>query len=116
MSDSASNPCLSCGACCANFRVSFYWGEADDAPGGFVPVALTEQLTLHRRCMQGTSASRPRCVALAGEVGQGVSCTIYGQRPTPCREFDAFEPDGGVNPRCNEARAKYGLPLLVARL
>jgi Fe-S-cluster containining protein len=21
------NPCLSCGACCASFRVSFYWRE-----------------------------------------------------------------------------------------
>lgn len=24
------NPCLSCRACCAFFRVSFYWAEADD--------------------------------------------------------------------------------------
>ncbi|THB82127.1 YkgJ family cysteine cluster protein, partial [Pantoea allii] len=22
-----SNPCVSCGACCAHFRVSFYWAE-----------------------------------------------------------------------------------------
>ncbi|HBP8873638.1 TPA: YkgJ family cysteine cluster protein, partial [Escherichia coli] len=25
------NPCMRCGACCAFFRVSFYWAEADDA-------------------------------------------------------------------------------------
>ena len=29
MSDSL-NPCVTCGACCAHFRVSFYWAEADD--------------------------------------------------------------------------------------
>ncbi|OZZ73507.1 zinc/iron-chelating domain-containing protein, partial [Klebsiella pneumoniae] len=22
------NPCMTCGACCAYFRVSFYWAEA----------------------------------------------------------------------------------------
>ncbi|MBB8903342.1 YkgJ family cysteine cluster protein, partial [Escherichia coli] len=22
------NPCITCGACCAFFRVSFYWAEA----------------------------------------------------------------------------------------
>ncbi|EGR9493162.1 YkgJ family cysteine cluster protein, partial [Escherichia coli] len=22
------NPCMTCGACCAFFRVSFYWAEA----------------------------------------------------------------------------------------
>ena len=36
------NVCQPCGACCAHFRVSFYWAEADDAPGGFVPAALTD--------------------------------------------------------------------------
>ncbi|EER5964904.1 YkgJ family cysteine cluster protein, partial [Escherichia coli] len=38
------NPCMTCGACCAFFRVSFYWAEADDA-GGKVPVSLTEQIS-----------------------------------------------------------------------
>ena len=30
------NPCMTCGACCIFFRVSFYWSEADDA-GGTIP-------------------------------------------------------------------------------
>lgn len=59
------NPCMTCGACCAYFRVSFYWAEADDA-GGLVPSALTEPLTPFLRCMSGTnqrqSAAR-RCQA-----------------------------------------------------
>ncbi|MGN2398423.1 YkgJ family cysteine cluster protein, partial [Klebsiella quasipneumoniae] len=46
------NPCMTCGACCAYFRVSFYWAEADDA-GGLVPAALTEPLTPFLRCMSG---------------------------------------------------------------
>ncbi|EKJ0223351.1 YkgJ family cysteine cluster protein, partial [Escherichia coli] len=25
------NPCMACGACCAFFRVSFYWAKVDDA-------------------------------------------------------------------------------------
>lgn len=38
------NPCMTCGACCAFFRVSFYWAEADDA-GGTIPARLTEQIS-----------------------------------------------------------------------
>ena len=35
MSTSDANHCLDCGACCAFFRVSFYWAEA--RPGAFLP-------------------------------------------------------------------------------
>ena len=38
------HPCLTCGACCAHFRVSFHWSEADPEQGGAVPAALTEPL------------------------------------------------------------------------
>ncbi|EEC8989014.1 TPA: YkgJ family cysteine cluster protein [Escherichia coli] len=30
------NPCMTCGAYCAFFRVSFYWVEADDAGERFI--------------------------------------------------------------------------------
>ncbi|SXC75106.1 putative ferredoxin [Klebsiella quasipneumoniae] len=59
------NPCMTCGACCAYFRVSFYWAEADDA-GGLVPSALTEPLTPFLRCMSGTNQRQGRCAALSG--------------------------------------------------
>jgi len=65
----AINPCVECGACCATFRVSFYWAEADDAPGGTVPAALTGRLHAHLRVMQGTDRPEPRCCALQGEIG-----------------------------------------------
>ena len=101
-----TNPCQTCGACCANFRVSFYWGEADDAPGGIVPAQLTEKISPQLRCMKGTASKPVRCVALEGEVGKRVSCSIYPQRPSPCREFDVLEADGSPNPRCAALRAQ----------
>ena len=83
------NPCLACGACCANFRVSFYWGEANDATEGGVPVHLTEKLNDFRRVMLGTNRPEPRCIALKGEIGSEVNCAIYPQRTSTCRDFEA---------------------------
>jgi len=102
---------MTCGACCAHFRVSFYWAEADDA-GGAVPVELTEPLSLLMRNMRGTNAREPRCVALQGEPGGCTSCGIYAQRPSPCREFAMSGENGIYNEACDRARARYGLPPL----
>jgi len=55
-------------------------------------------------CMKGTNSHPPRCVALRGEVGKLVSCAIYEQRPTPCREFNEYELDGSPNMRCFKLR------------
>ena len=79
------NPCLSCGACCAWFRVSFYWRECDDQCPGGVPAGLTEDLGPFRRVMKGTGRIPPRCIALEGEVGTSVYCSIYARRPGICR-------------------------------
>ncbi|NDL62430.1 YkgJ family cysteine cluster protein [Acerihabitans arboris] len=106
------NPCMSCGACCAWFRVSFYWAEGDDG-GGVVPNALTEPLTPFLRCMAGTNGRSPRCRALEGEVGKSVRCTIYAGRPSPCREFTMAGEQGRPNDACDRARAHYGLPPLA---
>jgi len=105
----SDNPCLSCGACCAHFRVSFYWAEADDAPGGQVPVQLTERMHAHLRCMKGTNGESPRCIALKGEIGKQVACAIYELRPSACREFNMLEEDGTPNERCHKLRAQIGL-------
>ncbi len=98
--------CMRCGACCASYRVSFYWAEADPEAGGGVPPALVEPLPPHLVCMKGTRNLPCRCVALRGEVGAEVFCTIYAGRPSPCREF------GGALDRCDAARALHGLPPL----
>ncbi len=106
------NPCLDCGICCTHFRISFYWAEADDSPGGFVPAHMTEKLTHHLRCMKGSNDVPRRCSALEGELGKSVSCSIYEQRPTPCREFPVYLEGGLPNPKCDELRATIGLPAL----
>ena len=107
------HPCLSCGACCAAFRVSFHWSEADPALGGAVPVALTETLGAHQRCMRGTWAEHPHCIALEGAVGENVQCAIYDARPSPCRELQMSWEDGTHSPQCDRARARYGLAPLA---
>lgn len=100
---------MNCGTCCSRFRVSFYWAEADDAPGGTVPVHLTEAISPHLRCMQGTASQPVRCIALDGEVGKRVACRIYELRSSTCREFDVLDADGTPNLRCTELRASLGL-------
>lgn len=109
------NPCISCGACCGYFRVSFYWAEAEDG-GGSVPLSVTEPLTPFLRCMQGTNGKSPRCRALQGEIGKAVSCSIYRQRPSPCREFEQSGENGSRNEACDRARACYNLPPLSVPL
>lgn len=107
MSDLA---CLSCGACCAAFRVDFHCSDlaSADAPG--VPVELTVPLTATLVRMRGTDEAPPRCVALAGEIGREVGCTIYPQRPSPCHELQPGEE------RCLRARAAHGLPALSGKM
>ncbi|MCG8707713.1 YkgJ family cysteine cluster protein [Brenneria sp. 4F2] len=111
----SDNTCMHCGACCAYFRVSFYWAEADDG-AGVVPALLTEPVTPFMRCMQGTNSKTPRCSALEGDIGESVSCSIYLNRPSPCREFMQSGEDGQLNAACDRARAHYGLPPLLTLL
>jgi len=108
-----SHPCLSCGACCATYRVSMHWSEADAALGGRVPVELTESLGPHQRCMRGTWEKTPRCVALEGPIGGPVRCTIYEDRPSVCRELSMSWEHGEPSPQCDKARALHGLAPLT---
>jgi Fe-S-cluster containining protein len=103
-----SQACLTCGACCATFRVSFYWAETDAHPQGSVPEHLTTAISPHYVAMQGVSQPQPRCVALAGNIGDQVSCNIYAQRSSTYRSFDAGDE------RCHQARMTHGLTPLPA--
>jgi Fe-S-cluster containining protein len=109
---SLDNPCITCGACCAFFRVSFYWSEADPAAGGVTPPELTAKLTPHHAVLRGTEQQPPRCIALEGEIGTRVRCVIHPLRPSPCRELQASWVDGTPNERCDRARLAHGLPPL----
>ena len=106
--DDDSTPCTSCGACCARFRVSFYSGQKIP-PGYSYAISAEESALKTKRDHEG----RPRCIALRGEIGSSVACGIYGDRPTPCREFHHSYEDGGKREeRCDQARAAIGLPPL----
>lgn len=106
------NPCQRCGACCAYFRVSFYWAESVPFLDGQVPPELTEQINPHLVSMKGTLTSPARCVALDGAIGDCVSCSIYPNRPTPCRELEPWDEHGQPDEKCSRARAAHGLPPL----
>ena len=100
------NVCQTCGACCASFRVDFH--PAELAGGAFpwgegVPKEMTVPVTPTIVRMAGTDAAERRCVALAGEIGVNVNCTIYDGRPSPSREFDT------EHAACNRARQLYWL-------
>ena len=97
--------CLRCGACCASFRVSFYWAEAW-ARG--LPDLLVEKVNPQLACMAGTNRLDPRCLALHGVVGEQVRCAAYDLRPEPCREV--LPGDG----KCREARQRHGLAPILA--
>ena len=94
--------CISCGACCANFRVSFYWAEAES-----MPEEMVEPLTAVYSCMKGTNQSPPRCVALQGDVGVNVSCSIYEVRSSSCKEVQI------ADEQCNKARMKHNMIPLI---
>ena len=107
-----SNPCMTCGACCAFFRVSFYWAEADPATGGITPPEVTEPVSPTLVAMRGTHCAQPHCSMLEGQVGNQVQCRIYDQRPSTCRAFEASWLHGKHHADCDRARAHYGLPPL----
>jgi len=108
---STAHPCLSCGACCAFFRVSFHWTETASESHG-VPMALTTQISPYMNAMNGTDQAKPSCVALKGVVGESVSCSIYEKRPDCCRTFQASFEDGSNNEACDRARLSKGLKVL----
>ncbi len=96
------SPCLSCGACCACFRVDFAVNDLDDM-GGQVPSGLAVEVNGSTCRMRGTDHVPIRCAALTGKVGEKVGCGIYEWRPSPCREFEAG------SDACARARIRHGM-------
>lgn len=110
---SLQNPCLTCGACCAAFRVAFYWAESDEAVVNCIPADMTCHIAPLLCAMKGTDQPHPWCVALQGSVGIQVWCSIYERRPSVCQEVQPSGTDGLTNPWCDRARALWGLPPLI---
>jgi Fe-S-cluster containining protein len=76
------------------------------------PAELTVPVSGHLVAMRGTEGKFPRCVALEGSIGHSVRCSVYENRASPCRSFQASWADGRHNERCDRARAAHGLPPL----
>lgn len=104
------HPCLTCGACCAFFRVSFYWREIEEKR---IPINVTHQINDTYSCMLGTSQKDLRCMSLSGIIGEKIQCSIYGNRPSSCSNFKPSYEDGIKNERCDEARMKHKLKPLT---
>lgn len=109
---SSVHPCLRCGACCASFRVSFYWAEAAPHTPDGIPEHLTRKLDPLRVAMDGTDQAQPRCVALRGTIGIDAHCGEYARRPSPCHALKSAWEDGQPSPQCDRARQRHGLPAL----
>ena len=112
MSASRPHPCLSCGACCAAFRVAFHWSEAEPGQGPVPPEAVVPW-DPHRVALRGTDRRHPHCEQLEGTVGVAVRCRIYERRPSPCRGVQPAWDSGTPSEQCDRARARYGLAPLT---
>ncbi|MDR6541701.1 Fe-S-cluster containining protein [Acinetobacter bereziniae] len=72
-----------------------------------MPSDYVEPLTAVYSCMQGTNQKQPRCIALNGVIGQQVSCTMYEQRSSSCKEVQAGDA------QCAKARQAHNLIPLI---
>lgn len=77
-----------------------------------MPAELTEKLTPFLVVMKGMNQPKPHCIALKGEIGSQVQCTIYENRSSVCRDFQYSWENGERNERCDKARRAWGLPPL----
>jgi Fe-S-cluster containining protein len=93
-------PCQTCDACCAAFRVSFYWAESDETPADSVPADTTCQVAPLLCAMKGTDQLQRRCVAVRGDVGVPVWCAIYVRRPSVCHEVAPSGHNGAADSGC----------------
>lgn len=109
--------CKTCGACC---RASAFMElphrpfadmtdteaqEIEEKHPGSVTLTTPSGWTFdpERFVMAIKPGEHGRCVALRGKVGKKVSCAIYEDRPSTCREFEPGDE------QCFAARRRAGL-------
>lgn len=106
----AAYDCQQCGACCknlpANAAVGFVsWVEIADDDRVLQRSDLVRKLVV--RDGEGVPHLRlapdGSCLALRGAVGGRVRCTVYHDRPSPCRRVQAGDD------LCRMYRAAHGL-------
>jgi Fe-S-cluster containining protein len=89
--------CTTCGGCCA---FSYDWPEFTDESDlqmEGIPLELCDVEHGRMKC------AGDRCLALTGEVGRQVSCSVYPNRPNVCRAFEPGSDD------CNQVRRYFKL-------
>lgn len=102
--------CQDCGACCSYFKVYF---REEDNPNYKKLGDKIFFVSKDKIFMKGRETFKGgKCVALEGEVGKHVSCSVYEDRPDVCRKFDRVLPNGKINPRCVQARLSLKLPII----
>lgn len=92
--------CETCGACCV-LAVIVAVGHDDKERLNEYWDITTDDFVIER--VLGRDIETGRCVHLDGNLGSRVSCSIYADRPSPCR---AFEPGSD---RCLEYRRMCGV-------
>jgi Fe-S-cluster containining protein len=107
--------CQDCGACCCNTKKNRTDGIVD-----YIEVTGQDRLYLEDRPLLKKIGTRndhgqwhlnlvgeeQRCVALEGDVGEGVACTIYQFRPAGCRQVESGDEE------CLKARRFFGFSVL----
>jgi Fe-S-cluster containining protein len=72
--------CQSCGACCSH-KWSWPLLKKDRSDATNIPPNMI------RSDYPLMKTENARCVALTGQIGVSVSCSIYQNRPNACRSF-----------------------------
>ena len=92
--------CQSCGACCSYSADWPRFSIEEDEQLEKIPEAFVAADLSGMRC------DGQRCLALSGEIGKHVACTIYDIRPEVCRECMPGDPE------CLMAREEHGIGLM----
>jgi Fe-S-cluster containining protein len=115
MEDRPAYDCQTCGACCIDpFGRTRYVALAPAEAGRLsrlgLPVLTRTDFDGEEHPQLGTRPSdgpggETVCAAFAGTVGEACGCSVYPDRPSACRSFEA-----GAS-KCRWARSEAGLPV-----
>lgn len=96
--------CLTCGACCQSLLcVGVRPSDSVDPELSWDITVQTDdgEIVVDRYLRRNEETLA--CVALEGNIGERVACTIYETRPTMCHHFDAG------SDRCHAIRRAFGI-------
>jgi uncharacterized protein len=113
--DASTWDCQSCGACCRNLDSNLasgvrYWVEIAPTDRILARQDLVRKLVTHdrNRVPHLRMSHDGTCEALRGRIGGKVSCSVYHQRPSPCRRVMPGDPT------CLRSRAAQGIAIPAA--